>query len=135
MPATHDLVPRLQPIKRLTTNQGRSHQIWSDWVGSARAKTPYPGGAWGACSPRKILKFRGSEIASETNFGPIRCQTTEFHMNAILSIASYTNVVGFPILFVYLLKATPFAGEARETNDSQLIKRLTTNKAAGSCHS
>ena len=27
----------------------------------------------GACSPRKILKFSGYEIASETNFGPIRC--------------------------------------------------------------
>ena len=29
------------------------------------------GGAWGACSPRKILKYRGYEIVSETNFGPI----------------------------------------------------------------
>ena len=56
-------------------------------------------------------------------------------MNAILPIASYTNVVGSPILFVYLPKATPFAGEASETNRSQLIKRLITNKAAGSYHS
>ena len=40
-------------------------------------------------------------------------QATEFHMNAILPIASYTNGVGFPIQFVYRPKATPFAGEAR----------------------
>ena len=36
-------------------------------------------------------------------------QTTEFHMNAILPIASYTNGVGFPILFAYRPKATLFA--------------------------
>ena len=42
-------------------------------------------------------------------------QTTEFHMNAILPIASYTNGVSFPIQFAYRLKATPFAGEACET--------------------
>ena len=42
-------------------------------------------------------------------------QTTEFHMNAILPIASYTNGVSFPIQFAYWLKATPFAGEACET--------------------
>ena len=47
-------------------------------------------------------------------------QTTEFHMNAILQIASYTNGVGFPIQFAYLPKATPFAGEACETNRSLL---------------
>ena len=49
--------------------------------------------------PRKILKFRGYAIASETTFGLIydasRRPTTEFHMNAILPIASYTNGVGF----------------------------------------
>ena len=45
-------------------------------------------------------------------------QTTEFHMNAILPIASYTNGVGFPILFAYRPKATLFAGEACETNRS-----------------
>jgi len=33
-------------------------------------------------------------------------QTTEFHMNAILPIASYTNGVGFSIQFAYHLKAT-----------------------------
>ena len=40
---------------------------------------------------------------------------TEFHMNAILPIASYTNGVSFPIQFAYRPKATPFAGEACET--------------------
>ena len=46
-------------------------------------------------------------------------QTTEFHMNAI---ASYSNGVGFPIQFDYRPKATPFAGEACETNCS-LVSR------------
>ena len=39
-------------------------------------------------------------------------------MNAILPIVSYTNGVGFPIQFAYRSKATPFAGEACETNRS-----------------
>ena len=54
LPATHDLVPRLQLIKRLTTNQGHSHQIWSDWVGSVCTKMPYPRGAWGHAPPGKF---------------------------------------------------------------------------------
>ena len=41
-------------------------------------------------------------------------QTTEFHMNAILPIASYTNGVSFRIQFAYRPKATPFASEACE---------------------
>ena len=44
--------------------------IWGDQVGSASARTLYPeGGGGGACSPIKILKFRGYEIAPETIFG------------------------------------------------------------------
>ena len=39
-------------------------------------------------------------------------------MNVILPIASYTNGVGIPIQFAYWPKATPFAGEASETNRS-----------------
>ena len=39
-------------------------------------------------------------------------QTTEFHMNAILPIGSYTNGVGFLILFAYRLKVLPFADVA-----------------------
>ena len=34
-------------------------------------------------------------------------QRTEFHMNAILPIVSYTTGVGFPIQFAYRPKATP----------------------------
>ena len=49
-------------------------------------------------------------------------QTTEFHMNAILPIVSYTNGVGFLIQFAYRPKATPFAGEACETNRSLVLK-------------
>ena len=45
-------------------------------------------------------------------------QTTEFQMNVILPIASYTIGVGFLIQFAYRLKATHFAGEAYETNRS-----------------
>ena len=45
-------------------------------------------------------------------------QTTELHMNAILTIASYTNGASFPIQFAYRPKATPFASEACETNRS-----------------
>ena len=45
----------------------------------------------------------------------LRGQMTEFHMNAILPIASYTNGVSFPIQFTYRPKATPFTGEACET--------------------
>ena len=43
-------------------------------------------------------------------------QTTEFLMNAILPIGSYTNGVGFPIQFAFRPKATPFAGKTCETN-------------------
>lgn len=39
-------------------------------------------------------------------------QGTEFHINAILSIASYTTGVSFPIQFAYRPKAAPFTGEA-----------------------
>ena len=45
-------------------------------------------------------------------------QTTEFHMNVILTIALYSTGVGFPVQFAYCPKATPFAGEACETNCS-----------------
>ena len=38
-------------------------------------------------------------------------QTTEFDMNAILPIVSYTDGVSFLIQFAYRPKATPFAGE------------------------
>ena len=47
-------------------------------------------------------------------------QTTEFHINAILPIASYSNGVCFPIRFAYQPKATPFAGEACETNHTMV---------------
>ena len=70
--------------------QGRSHQAWSDQVGSACTRKnaiPYEG--LGACSPRK---FRGYEIASETNFGPIRCfleaKRQSLTWNAFLPVAS-----------------------------------------------
>ena len=43
-------------------------------------------------------------------------QTTELHIDAILPITSYTNGEGFPIQFAYRPKATPFGGEACETN-------------------
>ena len=43
---------------------------------------------------------------------------TEFHINAILPIVLYTNGVSLPIQFAYRPKATPFAGEACETNRS-----------------
>ena len=39
-------------------------------------------------------------------------QTTEFHMNVILTIASYSTGVGFSLQFAYRPKAAPFAGEA-----------------------
>ena len=42
----------------------------------------------------------------------------EFHMNAVLLIALHIIGVGFPIQFAYRPKATPFAGEACETNCS-----------------
>ena len=57
--------------------------------------------------PRDMLptKFRGYEIASETIFEPIRCFSEarrqsfrEFHMNAILSIGSFTNGVQSSLL-------------------------------------
>ena len=34
--------------------QGRSHQIWSDQVGSARIRTLYPRGVWGHAPPGKF---------------------------------------------------------------------------------
>ena len=39
-------------------------------------------------------------------------------MNVILTIALCSTGVGFPIQFAYRPKATPFAGEACETNRS-----------------
>ena len=46
-------------------------------------------------------------------------QRTEFHMNGILPIVSYTTGVGFPIQCAYWPKPhPPFAGEACETNHS-----------------
>ena len=53
--------------------QGHSHQIWSDQVGSARTRMLHLRGAWGHAPPGKILKFRSYKIASEINFGSIRC--------------------------------------------------------------
>ena len=50
--------------------QGRCHQVWSDQVGSAPTRTLYARGAWGHAPPGKLRSY---EIASETNFGPIRC--------------------------------------------------------------
>ena len=44
--------------------QDRSHQIWSNQVGSVCTKMLYPRGVWGHAP---------YEIASETIFGPIRC--------------------------------------------------------------
>ena len=81
------------------------------------------GGPGGMLPQENFLKFRVYEIASETNSGP-GGQTTEFHMNAILPIASYTNGVSFPIQFACRSKATPFAGEACETNreNGKLLK-------------
>ena len=49
-------------------------------------------------------------------------QMTEFQMNAILPIASYSTGVGLPIQFAYRPKATPFAGEACETK--RLVARM-----------
>ena len=57
-------------------------------------------------------------------------QTTEFHMKAILPIASYTNGVSFPIQFAYRPKATPFAGEPCETNH-YLVRMETCWKTRG----
>ena len=51
-------------------------------------------------------------------------------MNAILSIGSYTNGVGFPIQFAYWPKAIPFAGEACETNRS-LVRTESCWKTRG----
>ena len=48
----------------------------------------------------------------------LRGQMTEFHMNGILPIVLYTTGSSFPIRFAYQPKATPFAGEACETNPS-----------------
>ena len=57
-------------------------------------------------------------------------QTTEFHMNAILPIVSYTIGVDFPIQFAYRPKATPFAGEACKTNHS-LVRTESCWKTRG----
>ena len=56
---------------------------------------------------------------------------TEFHMNAILPIASYTNGVGFPIQFGYRPKATPFTGEACETSYHSLVRTENCWKTRG----
>ena len=42
-------------------------------------------------------------------------QKTEFHMNVILPIASYSTGCGFPIQFAYRPKATPFASETNRS--------------------
>jgi len=62
-----------------------------------------------------------------------RGQRTEFHMNTILPIASYTTGIGFPIQFAYRPKATPFAVEACEANRS-LVRTLEGRLAEQFCH-
>ena len=100
-------------------HQGRSHQIWSDQVDSARVRALYPRGAWGHAPPGKLWNLWAMRLLLRPILSPsmlLGDQTTEFHLNAILHIASYTNGVGFPIQFAYQPKATPIAGEACETN-------------------
>ena len=61
----------------------------------------------------------------------LRGQKTEFHMNAILPIASYTIGVGFPIQFAYRPKATAFAGAACGTNRSLVITESCWKETRG----
>ena len=46
-------------------------------------------------------------------------QRTEFHMNVILPIASYSTGCGFPIQFAYRPKATPFASETIDNRPTE----------------
>ena len=62
-----------------------------------RAQESYTLGGLGACSPRKILKFRGYEIASETIFVPMRCFSEASRQSFTLMPfyplhRSYTNI-------------------------------------------
>ena len=101
--------------------QGRSHQIWTDQVGSAPARMIYPRGIWGHAPPGKFLNL-GARLLLRPILGQYdasrRPNDSVFLINAILPIALYTTGVSFPIQFAYRLKATPFAGEACETNCS-----------------
>ena len=114
--------------------QGRSHQIWGDQVGSASARTLYPGG-WGlgGILPQKILKFRGYEIAPETIFGqydasrrPDDRVSHECH-SAQCVVLRWCR---FPIQSTYRPKATPFAGEDCEINRS-LVRTTSCWKTRG----
>ena len=59
---------------------------------------------------------------------------TEFHVNAILPIASYSAGVSFLIQVAYRLKATPFTGEVCET-DRSLVRMESCWKTRGTvCH-
>ena len=85
---------------KMLRRQSRSHQIWSDQVGSARARTLYPRGALGHAPPGKFLNLGAMRLLRRpilANTMLIGGQTTEFHMNAILTTASYTNDAGFHI--------------------------------------
>ena len=83
------------------------------------AQERYTVGGSGGMVPQKILgamRLLLRPILGQ--YDASRRSTTEFHTNVILPIALYTNGVGFPIQFAYRPKATPFAGEACETNRS-----------------
>ena len=96
--------------------QDRSHQIWSNQVGSVCTKMLYPRGVWGHAP---------YEIASETIFWANTMlfggQTTEFHMNAILPIASYTNGVDFRCSLLIGRKPHPLQVKLCETSYHSLV--------------
>ena len=96
---------------------------------AACAQECYSLGGPGGMLPRKNLKFRDYEIASETIFVPIRCFSQarrQFHMNATLPIGSYTNGVGFPILFAFFISQKPHPSQMKPNckNGKSLEGRL-----------
>ena len=85
------------------------------------ARTQYTWGAWGHAPPEKFwnlgvirLLLRPCFDQHDASWRP----DDRVHINIILTIASYSTGVSFSIQFAYRPKATPFAGEACETNRS-----------------
>ena len=105
---------------------------WSGW--QYTCKIAILQGASGGMLLRKILKFRGYAIASETTFGLIRC-FSEANDRVSHECHSAHCVVHqwcrLPIQFAYWPKATPFTGEACETSYHSLVRTENCWKTRG----
>ena len=98
--------------------QARSHQIWSGQVGSARARTLYPRGVWGHAPPGKFWNLGAMRLFLRPILGQYdasRRPNNRVSHDGHCVVHQWCRLSD-PVF--YWPKATPFAGEACETNHS-----------------